>query len=71
MKAAEQNLPVAQYSVGNMYSTGEGVEQDLQKAAEWWAKAANQGYPPWLIEEDSQRVKKTEPEAEQNLSMEE
>ena len=71
MKAAEQNYVSAQHFVGDMYYYGEGVEQDFQKAAEWWAKAASQGYPPWLIEEDSQKAKETEPEAEQNLSMDE
>ena len=34
----------AQAVIGDMYSDGEGVEQNYFKAYEWYEKAANQGY---------------------------
>jgi TIR domain/Sel1 repeat len=35
----------AQYSLGVMYSRGDGVEQDFAKGAAWYSKAAAQGHP--------------------------
>ena len=43
-KAAEQDLPIAQYVVGVLYENGQGVAQDNKKAFEWYSKAAEQGY---------------------------
>ncbi|MFT5395561.1 MAG: TPR repeat protein, partial [Gammaproteobacteria bacterium] len=34
----------AQYSLGNMYLMGEGIEQDDQQAAHWYGLAADQGH---------------------------
>lgn len=34
-----------QYSIGKMYALGYGTEQDFQKAAEWYEKAAVDGNP--------------------------
>jgi TPR repeat protein len=35
----------AQFNVGLMYKDGDGVPQDYAKTAEWYRKAAEQGYP--------------------------
>src|SRR5258706_8814043 len=35
---------VAQYNLGLMYTTGQGVSQDYAMAAIWFRKAAKQGY---------------------------
>ena len=43
-KAAEQGNASAQYSLGVMYNTGEGVPQDYQEAVSWYHKAAEQGH---------------------------
>ncbi len=40
---AEQGDAVAQYYLGNLYRTGQGVPQDYAEAAKWFRKAANQG----------------------------
>ena len=40
---AEQGDAVAQYHLGNLYRTGQGVPQDYAEAAKWFRKAANQG----------------------------
>jgi len=45
LRAAEQNLREAQYTVGLMYATGEGLPKDETKAAQWFEKAAVQGLP--------------------------
>ena len=42
-KEAEQGKAFAQYNLGFMYSTGEGVPQDYGKACEWYQKSAEQG----------------------------
>ncbi len=34
----------AQYALGNMYRNGHSVKQDLNKAVEWYQKAADQGH---------------------------
>ena len=41
--AAEAGHADAQYSLGYMYSTGEGVPQDYAGAAVWYRRAAEQG----------------------------
>jgi len=43
-KAAEQNDPDAQHSLGLRYKTGEGVPQNYLEAVKWFKKAADQGY---------------------------
>ena len=42
-KAAEQGDDKAQYYLAKCYEEGKGVEKDLVKAVEWYAKAAEQG----------------------------
>ena len=44
MKAAENGNAVAQYSVGQMYFYGEGVERDLIDALCWYKRAVKNGY---------------------------
>lgn len=41
---AVQGDPVAQFCLGFMYKHGKGVLPDLQRAIEWYTKAAEQGY---------------------------
>ena len=41
--AAEQGFAAAQFNVGNMYSTGRGVGQDLFEANLWYKQAAEKG----------------------------
>lgn len=43
LKAAEQDYPGGQYTVGTYYEKGIGVEQDYAEAAKWFRKAADQG----------------------------
>src|SRR5262249_35230744 len=40
---AEKGDAHAQYNLGLLYASGQGIPQDLQKAAEWYRKAAEQG----------------------------
>lgn len=40
---AEQGDVKAQYEVGEMYEKGKGAVKDVQKAFDWYQKAANQG----------------------------
>lgn len=40
---AEQGNAEAQYKLGLMYDMGKDVDQDYQKAFEWYEKSANQG----------------------------
>jgi TPR repeat protein len=42
--AAAAGLELAQYNLGVMYYTGEGVEQDYQQAAQWLTQAAELGH---------------------------
>jgi len=49
-KAAEQDYPLAQYqlvaaqyNLGVLYATGQGVKKDYAKAVKWFRKAAEQG----------------------------
>lgn len=41
---ANRGNPVAQYLIGNMYASGEGVAQDLEIANSFYEKAAEQGH---------------------------
>lgn len=41
---AEQGDVEAMYQIGNCYQNGEGVEQDIEKAVEWWQRAAKEGH---------------------------
>ncbi len=41
--AAEKGDAQAQFNLGEMYRTGEGVAQDYKEAAAWFRKAADQG----------------------------
>ncbi len=43
--AAEGNDASAQFYLGWMYGTGNGVEQSDEKSAEWYQKSADQGHP--------------------------
>ena len=42
-RAAEQGVAEAQFNLGNLYCTGQGVPQDLAEARKWYLKAAEQG----------------------------
>ena len=44
-KAAEQNEPAAQYSLGLMYDQGTGVPRNLSEATRWYRLAAKNGDP--------------------------
>ncbi len=43
-RLAAQGDAEAQFYLGLMYATGEGVPPDLKRAVAWWRKAADQGY---------------------------
>jgi len=43
-QAAKQGNADAQYQLGLMYETGQGVAQDYRRAAQWYEKAALQGH---------------------------
>ncbi len=45
-KAAEADVPVAQWDLGMMYYQGYGVSKDLAAARAWLQKAADRGYAP-------------------------
>ena len=42
---AEQGYLDAQYNLGGMYHSGQGVPQDYKEAAKWYRKAAEQDEP--------------------------
>lgn len=44
-KAAEQENSRAQYSLGQCYHYGRGVEVNKQEAVKWYRKAAELGVP--------------------------
>ena len=44
LQAANSGNPSAQYQLGSMYCSGEGVAADDEKAADWFRKAAEQGH---------------------------
>ena len=43
-KLANQGDAEALYQLGNCYQNGDGVEQDIKKAVEWWLKASDLGH---------------------------
>ena len=43
-KAADQGDAAAQFNLGVMYATGQGVPQDYAEAVKWYRKAAEQGH---------------------------
>jgi TPR repeat protein len=43
--AADQGHATAQYNLGLLYASGQGVPQDDAEAARWYGKAADQGNP--------------------------
>ena len=43
-KAANANIPAAQYNLSILYRYGEGVEKDEDKADLWLTKAAQNGF---------------------------
>jgi len=45
-KAADQGHALAQYNLGSMYLSGQGVPQDYAEAVKWYRKAADQGFAP-------------------------
>jgi TPR repeat protein len=65
---AQQEDPAAQYLLGKLYSSGEGVPLNEELAIEWWRKAAEQGLGPaqnelgvaladgWGVERDPQQA---------------
>ncbi len=45
-RLAEKGDPIAQFSLGARYATGEEVTQDYSEAVQWFSKAAEQGHVP-------------------------
>jgi TPR repeat protein len=43
---ARRGSTLAQYNLGRLYFSGEGVDQDFAEANKWFNLAAVQGYPP-------------------------
>ena len=43
-KSADLGSEKAQFIMGDCYEKGDGVERNLKRAKEWYAKAAKQGY---------------------------
>lgn len=41
---ARDGVPAAQYLLGSLYGTGQGVDQDGEEAVKWLARAAEQGH---------------------------
>ena len=39
-----QGFAKAQFKLGTFYERGKGVAQDIKLAADWYGKAASQGY---------------------------
>ena len=44
-KAALQGMPEAQYRLAVCYENGHGITKDLNKARDWYSKAAEKGHP--------------------------
>ena len=44
--SAEQGFPAAMFAYGDCCYLGNGVEQDLKEAEEWYQKALDAGYEP-------------------------
>jgi hypothetical protein len=49
MRAAEKENIKAQYSLGECYEHGWGVEKDEANARHWFKTAADQGYEPAIL----------------------
>jgi TPR repeat protein len=47
---AKQGDPKSQRILGNMYADGSGVDQDYAQAAQWYQRAAGQGYAPAMAD---------------------
>jgi eukaryotic-like serine/threonine-protein kinase len=45
LKAAAQQNPGAEFRLGSMFEQGLGTDKDLQKAVEYYRRAADHGYP--------------------------
>ena len=45
-EAVQNGDPAALFEIGKRYTDGVGYEKDLQKAAEWYERAANLGFAP-------------------------
>src|ERR1035441_120037 len=65
---AEKGNARAQYNLGVMYHTGQGVPQDNSEAVKWFRKAGDQGeahaqFAPGLIYEQGQGVPQDNSEA--------
>jgi len=54
-KAAVQGLPFAQYELGSMYDSGEGVSQDYAEAYFWMSLAVSLETRPAKREEIAER----------------
>lgn len=46
MKLAKNGNPLAQFKLGSMYESGQGVKQDDKQAIEWYQKSAAKGHQP-------------------------
>ena len=44
-EAAEQGDPAAQFNLGMLYETGQGVPQNYAEAVKWYRESAERGYP--------------------------
>ena len=44
--AADQEFPVAMFAIGDCYYLGNGVEKNMEAAAEWYQKSLDAGYEP-------------------------
>jgi TPR repeat protein len=67
-KAAEQGYAKAQYNLGTLYESGEGVAQEMALALKWYRLAAEQGdapaqYAMGTLYRDGQGVNKNAKEA--------
>jgi len=48
LRAAEQELPIAQANIGVCYEDGDGVPADAQEAVRWYRRAADANHPAGL-----------------------
>jgi|SRR5579872_2045488 len=63
-RLAREGNPAAQFNLSVAYKTGDGVAQDLEKAAAWLLKSAEAGFPPaqysvghyWLEANDKEKA---------------
>ena len=53
-QAADQGFTTAMFALGDCYYLGNGVEKNLEAAAEWYQKALDAGYEP--DEEDQKHL---------------